>query len=280
MNRATAAAAALTVVLASACGPSASGETDDDGATTDATGVSADATAGSESGTTLECPPNMVYASPGCDDPQPGSGLVPLPAAGCYPVCDGGDSSACNVGACVRTSIDPCFEQACDACASETWLCIAGDPLAPGFEADLGQPDGCGMTSFQVFAGTPEGDLALGVTFTGTLVETAQMTGMTQQQSYTLPSEDVVVWVSMGPGVLGNQCNDAPFGTELRFYASTSGVADVEFQPAAMGSDFGDQGIATITLTDVELQGSGPSGEVVALPSYTFTSVPIWCCPG
>ena len=115
----------------------------------------------------------------------------------------------------------------------------------------------------------------LKATVGGGLLEAAQASGTTQMQSFTLPSEDVSVWVSLGPGVLSDHCNDAPTGIELRRYDAIAGIADVTVDAPAMGGTDADQGVATIVLSNVQLQSGG---ETVALPTYTFPAIAIWCC--
>jgi hypothetical protein len=271
----------LALALGAGCGPGTSDDTgsDGDGSGDDGPSSSADDGSATSSGSGsssadgsgtgtggIECPPNSVYAVPGCGDAKDPS-LVPLPEPGCYEVCEDGDSSVCSEGACVRTWIDPCYGSVCGACGGEQWLCIAGEPLTPGFEADLAVTDGCGSTGFSVHAANADGDILLTVSVRGTVVETAQMTGMTEQQGFELPADEVTVRAWTGPLVASNACNDAPFGTILRTYEGVAGTVDVTFEPNPMGG-FEDPGTATVVLTDVDLQQVGGQ------------SVSIWCCPG
>ncbi len=219
-----------------------------------------------------------MYAVPGCEPAPPYT--VEVTEEGCYEVCEGGDSTQCNEGACVQAWIDPCHGAACDACGSESWICMAGEPLTPGFEQTLSGHDGCGASSFSVGAFAMDGNTMLTVSVGADLTTMAQDTGMTQQQTFDLPSMEAGVRASLGPGVAGNFCNDAPVGTALRVYEGISGTVDVTVEPPAMGSGSEDQGIATIVLTNVVLQQTSGIGDTVDLPSYTFESVAIWCCPG
>ena len=257
----------------------ATGSASDGSATSGASsGQSTTAVDGSSSGGGGECPPNAVYAVPGCEPAPPFA--VEVTEEGCYEVCDNGDSTQCSEGACVRAWIDPCHDAPCDACGGESWICMAGEPLMPGFEAMLSGQDGCGAETFSLGAFAMDGNTMLTVSVGAGLTTMAQDTAMTQQQTFELPSTDVGVRASLGPGVAGNFCNDAPLGTALRVYEGISGTMDVTVEPPPMGSGFEDQGIATVVLTDVVLQQTSGAGETVDLPSFTFESVAIWCCPG
>lgn len=273
-------------MLTAGCGTGTGGDgstrgasSDDDasgGSGADASATSSGSVSADGSGTGGECPPNSVYAVPGCGAEDPG--LIPVPEAGCYEVCMDGDSTLCTEGSCINAWIDPCHDSPCGACGDGQWLCIAGEPLAPGFESELQVVDGCGSTSFSVFAANSDGDVLLSVSVSGGLVEAAQMSGMAQQEVFGLPNEEVTVRARTGSQVAGDACNDAPFGTILRSYEGVAGTVDATFEPAAMGS--GDEGIATVLLTDVELQQTSGAGDSITIASFAFEAVPIWCCPG
>jgi hypothetical protein len=71
------------------------------------------------------CPPDRVWAEPGCGE-EPG---LLLPEPGCYFPCDGPDS-VCETGSCQPAWINPCVcpegQDCCDACGGEMWLCMEG----------------------------------------------------------------------------------------------------------------------------------------------------------
>lgn len=72
-----------------------------------------------------ECPPDRVWAEPGCGE-EPG---YFLPEPGCYFPCDGPESF-CETGSCQLAWVNPCVcpegEDCCDACGGDMWLCVEG----------------------------------------------------------------------------------------------------------------------------------------------------------
>jgi hypothetical protein len=291
-----------TALLTVACEPSVAGsgaetdgESESGGASTGATdgggssdsGSSAGATdggSGSGSGGTgpAECPPNAIYASPGCGGDQ--GGIVPLPEPGCYEPCSLEQPDICSAGTyCARTDVDPCIcdvgEDCCDACGAESYLCLPAPALESGFEDTLDSQDGCGTSAFSIGAtSSANPDLLLTLRVGVDVIGQANESGQTQQSTFTFPSDDVSVSVSLGPQIASNLCNDAPFGTLARRYDAQSGSVDLTVEPAT--SDDSTQGIFSATLTNLELVPEDDLTETVTVDSYAFDAVSVWCCPG
>jgi hypothetical protein len=173
----------------------------------------------------------------------------------------------------VRCEYDGADPVACGCACPED-----GATLPSGFESTLGASGCADMT---VFGANPDGSIGLALS-TGagfTPVADAVAAGETTSTTHDV-SEFARVSVYVGTNVTYPECNDAlePSAYAIdQEWVATSGTVQIEIVPEPDPIEFGTEGFATVTISDLEVTYAGATE---SLGTVVFEDVAVGWLPG